>query len=243
MATDPIYALHEVFSLLCTSEAYYLDMIYSVTNAAIVSNSLARSLSSSRTTTKRADTHAILINSYRLLERHAEQITGAINFLKSQQRLRADNNNNTDMNTNINIDTNISRSPSALARAALTQNLQDFTYLLRSTTQLQARCSTEAGLIVSAISAEEARRGIEQSKSSHKFTVLAAIYVPLSFSCAFFGMNFVMIDGARHGFQIWAIVTIPVFLLSFMLLAWDSDKIRGWWEGIVLARLTGKKGG
>lgn len=204
MAEDPIYALHEVFSLISVSRAYYLDMIASVLNTAIAERS-------SKSSKKRTDTREVLIHSHRLLEHHCEQICNSLESLKSLQLA------------------GLPRSDSAVAQSALARIVQDHEYLRMSAERMMARCSNESTIIMSEIGAEEARRGIDQSRSTHKVTVLAAVYVPLSFACSVFGMNFVTINDIHQGFKLWAIVTILVLFLSFLLLVWDLDAIKSTW--------------
>ncbi|MCJ1387072.1 hypothetical protein MMC17_010201 [Xylographa soralifera] len=162
MAKNPIYALHEVFGLICVSKLYYLDMTASVLDTAIAE-------SSTKVSIKTADTRDILIHSHRLLEQQCEQICNILEFLRSLEL------------------NNIPRSNSNVTHTALARTVQDLEYLRMSAERLMTRCNDESAIISREIAAKEAGRGIEQSKSTHKVTLLAAVYVPLSFACSVFG--------------------------------------------------------
>lgn len=107
---------------------------------------------------------------------------------------------------------------------------RDLKYLLLCSEELLSRCDQEARLITSRATFMDAQRGIELSKGSHKFALIAAIYVPLSFTCSIFGMNFVDIGDTSWGFKVWALVTVPIFLLSTTILLWDGERITRLWR-------------
>lgn len=52
------------------------------------------------------------------------------------------------------------------------------------------QCERAMAMAVNIASIAEARRGIQQGKDVFKVTLLAAVYVPLSFATSLFGMNF-----------------------------------------------------
>jgi hypothetical protein len=207
-AADPIYALQEVFRFLAHSECQYLDMISSVLEANTTEN-----LANAATTHE--ELRAILIHSHRALKHRQTQFTEMLDFLK----LRC----STDMIT----------PRSLLAQSSVARSCQDYEYLFSTAEKLVARCNHELNIIMSEISVEEARRGITQSKRTHKFTGLAAIYVPFTFGCSIFGMNFVEIPTVQQGFRLWAIVVVPTFFLSLLVLYWDPDAILKFWRRIV----------
>lgn len=103
--------------------------------------------------------------------------------------------------------------------------IRDLKYLKDCNEELLSRCDKEAGMITSRATFLDAQRGIELSKGSHKFALLAAIYVPLSFTCSIFGMNFVDVDDISWGFKVWTLVTVPICLLSTTILLWDGEHI------------------
>ena len=104
--------------------------------------------------------------------------------------------------------------------------VHDFEYLLESINRLKDRCNNELNFIMSEAAVNDAEWSKAQSKSNHKFTVLATIYVPLSFSSGLFGMNFLKINTIRQGFILWTVVTLPLFFLSLFILIWDREYIQ-----------------
>lgn len=197
MAVDPIYALLELFQFMAASEAQYLDTISSVLDDNVTSKSIERSKNAH-------DIRATLALSYNQLEHRRNQITSTIDFLRSQSRIQFGNEETDTCNI-----------------------IRDYEYLLRSAGQLMTRCDHEWNVIMSEATVEDAQWSRDQSIAQHKFTVLATIYVPISFSCSLFGMTFFELGSLRQGFIYWTAVTVPVLLFSLALLF--SDYIQRFW--------------
>lgn len=195
MASDPIYALTELFAFIAVSGGQYLDMVRSV---------LDKNVTSTQDESSKNNHHVrtILVFSYRELEHRRDQTAATLDFLKTQIGRQHTNNTTT------------------------SSIVQDYQYLLKMTEQLISRCDHEWNVIMSEAAVEDAHSSRDQGKSQHKFTVLATIYVPLAFSCSFFGMTFLQMSTLGQGFTIWAVVTVPLFLLSLAMLFWDQDYVR-----------------
>jgi Mg2+ and Co2+ transporter CorA len=99
--------------------------------------------------------------------------------------------------------------------------LSDFRYLMDQTAQLMTRCDHEWNVIMSEAAVAEAQWSRLQNSNQKKFALLASVYAPLSFTTSLFGMQFLNIGSIREGFQIWSLVTFPVFLLSLAGLYWE----------------------
>jgi Mg2+ and Co2+ transporter CorA len=207
MSSDPFYALTELFAFVSASEIEFLNII-------------ALKLDESMTGTPDLgpDTaihvQASLVHYQRVLEDHAHRICETLTFVKNRTSLKW------------------ARSQASKAITAAARLEHDFEYILDRTRQLQQRCQRELTIMMNNANIGEARRGIEQGKRVFKFTLLAFTYVPLSFSCSIFGMNFVQFSERGRGYLIWALVSLPIFLVSILIILWDGPKLRKWTKRI-----------
>lgn len=175
IATDPVYALSELFAFICASEAQYLDMIRSVLddNVASIHNECVKNMT---------DIRAILVFQS-----------------EGQQRTTF---------------------------SAVSLVIHNYEFLLRRTNELMTRCDHEWNVLMSQAAVDEAQWSRNQSRSQHKFTVLASVYLPLSVSCSVFGMTFFTLGSLREGFTLWIVVTVLLFLFSLVMLLWDQNYVK-----------------
>ena len=202
LAHDPLYALTEVFRLIAASEAQFLEMCSLVLEKNIDGDF-------SQTSTKQEATRVILVDLQKILERHSTRIAAIVEVLRNDDCL------------------DVPRSNSDVTRTSIRFLQRDFEYLLQSIRDHISRCTHELNTMMSEISVNEARRGMDQNRRAFKFTVLAALYIPLSFTCSLFGMNFVQFDHIIHGIRAWLALTIPLFVLSLLFLSWNTKTITG----------------
>ena len=184
--SDPLHVLSELFIFIATSECQYLDMIRAVLDDNITSKQ-------SNDPQDTSEVRNILVFSYQGLEHRRDMIKDTIGFLKSQTaELRAAE------------DTTVSLV------------LRDFEYLFGQTDDLMRRCDHEWNVIMSGAAVEDAQWSRRNGENQKKFTWLATIYIPLSFSCSMFGMTFFNLDSLRKGFIIWLVVTLSLYIVTFL---------------------------
>ena len=200
MSNDPMYLLTEYFQFLAASEAAFLEMVSSVLGESVIKTT-------QQTAAKQSDIRATIADLQRSLERHSTRVMSILNFLQYSDNL------------------DLPRSTSETASAAFKLTCRDFEQLLQGMQTQTKKCSQELQIFMSEISVGEARRGVDQSRRAHKFTVLAALYVPISFSCSLFGMNFLQFSDFTTGFRTWWAVTLPLFVTSLLFLTWNSSAI------------------
>ncbi|KAH7304524.1 hypothetical protein B0I35DRAFT_444968 [Stachybotrys elegans] len=96
---------------------------------------------------------------------------------------------------------------------------QHFERLIADTNKLEAFLMETFTLFMSSISVQDTHRSMDQAQRGSRLTILAFIYVPLSFVTGVFGMNIQQINGS--GLDIWVcfvvlvaviFLTVPVFL-------------------------------
>ncbi len=210
MAADPMYALTELFAFFCASEAQYLDLIRSVLDDNVTSIH-------NEGVKSKEDIRDILVLSYRRLEHRRDQITATISFLKSQSEPQQTSN-----------------------YSAVSLAIRDYGFLLGRTNELMIRCDHEWNVIMSEAAVDDVQWSRDQSRSQHKFTVLASIYLPLSVSCSLFGMTFFNLNSLQEGFTLWTVVTFSLFLFSLVMLLWDWSDVKRTWNrsGLIQEKVT-----
>ncbi|KAI1085123.1 hypothetical protein F5B20DRAFT_521045 [Whalleya microplaca] len=119
-------------------------------------------------------------------------------------------------------------STSDIARIAALHIEQDLNYLIERALELKKRAETSITLSMNVAGISEARRGVQQNKALFRFTVLAAIYVPLSFTASIFGMNFEQFGQGGLSIWIYFAVSCPVFALSVIFLFVSPETISTW---------------
>lgn len=105
------------------------------------------------------------------------------------------------------------RDPS-IARWIRTDNWER---LIEETTKLEAFLMETFQLFMSSVSVQDSRLSINQARRGSQITLLALIYVPLSFVTGIFGMNIQQISGS--GLNIWVcfVTLVPVIVLTVLI--------------------------
>jgi Mg2+ and Co2+ transporter CorA len=118
-----------------------------------------------------------------------------------------------------------STEPGSRRAVSAAQNLeQDFQHLLDRAEMLH-RLTTEAiTVLFSSISISESQKAMEQAQRVGKLTFLAFVFVPLSFTTGFFGMNVAELAGNKIGLRWWVCLSVLVtsaavalFFLDFIM--------------------------
>nr|POE69213.1 hypothetical protein CFP56_75651 [Quercus suber] len=83
----------------------------------------------------------------------------------------------------------------------------------------------------------ENRQAIAQGKRVTKLTFIAFLYIPLSFTTSFFGMNVEQLGTEGVPIWAWAIMTVPVLFLTVVTYFLDVQTATAWGRS-VWSRLT-----
>jgi hypothetical protein len=196
MSRDPFYCLLELLAIFVASECKILNFIDSKVTAYVDSiddEKLA--------TTSNAQNQLMFFQ--HLLEHHVRKVFELSSFV-------ADNISGKTHWTIVDDDADISDPKQRLAK--------DLDYLLRAMDSLRERCSRELSTMMSLAGIRDGQRGFESNKRTFKVTVLAAVFVPLSFSCSIFGMNFVEFNIKSWGYAIWMSVSFVTCLVTLLAL-------------------------
>ncbi|KAH8666555.1 hypothetical protein BX600DRAFT_461982 [Xylariales sp. PMI_506] len=87
--------------------------------------------------------------------------------------------------------------------------------------QLSKKCIRGITLAMNKATIEESRKAIEQSERLKKLTVLATLFIPLSFSSSLFGMNIDLLGQSSVRFWWFFAICIPIILVTYIFYSWD----------------------
>ena len=117
---------------------------------------------------------------------------------------------------------------------------QDFAHLAERAGELHGRAAEAVAVLMSSMSISESQKAIEQAERVGKLTLMAFVFVPLSFTTSLFGMNVVELAGGKLGLKWWFAVSAPVtaaavalYFVNVEILArrvWTT--LKSWWSRI-----------
>lgn len=195
MANDAFYSLNEVFSFAASSEMQFLNLL---------------EVKLDKYTGHDSDSLSDLKYAKHILYRHMQKL---------QQVLDSIHNTKHPKWPKANLDDGFRK-----VRVAADGLEQDFKHLLNRAEMLHRRCNEEITVLLSSVSISESKKGIEQAKRVSKLTFLAFIFVPLSFTTSFFGMNVKELGASSASIWWWIVFSFPVCALAVGLFFCDVSK-------------------
>ncbi|MCJ1439385.1 hypothetical protein MMC27_008779 [Xylographa pallens] len=211
MSRNPIYALHELFAFVASAELQFLDLM-----AENLEKELGGQLNEDEIDLDNYEVNLIsqsnILRARRLLEEHIQDLNEVLCFFRHKGDM-------------ITWSQSSQQEKSDMADAAVNDLEQDYQYLMNRAETLRLHCERAMTIAMNSASIAEARRGIQQGKSLFKFTVLASLYVPLSFTTSFFGMNIMQFGNGDVNIWIFFVVTLPIFGISALFLFYDWQKL------------------
>jgi Mg2+ and Co2+ transporter CorA len=191
---NAMYALSNIFRHAAFSEAQVLN---------VLDRQIEHELGVMQPEDMRSHTLDNLQYFSSILTRHIRHIRNALRALKST-------------------DNEFSAGGDAAITSATRESLMvDFDELLSRALDLYERCKDGMGVMQNRAIIVESRKAIEQSERVKKLTMLASFFVPLSFSTSVFGMNFQEFGQGHLSVWLFAVVSIPIIVLSFCFYMWD----------------------
>ena len=186
MASDVVYAFHELFLFCAFSEAQFLKILES----------------------KIPDGHEFdhienlghiqskLIYIQKILETHGDRLRNNIEAIASRG------------STTWPRPSDAVQQTRCADEARSLQN--DYEFLLSRTTRLSESCSAKMTLLMSRAMLAESSKAIMQAEAVTRLTRLAFIFVPISFTATFFSMHLYPIaNDSPNGPWIWFAVSVP----------------------------------
>ena len=210
MCTHPLYAMSDVFMLVAVSEAKFLNMLAQKltrdSQDVITDDKEIDSLADETTVSAQEN----LIHSRQVLETHIIDLKEVTGFFRRQREL------------NLWEALESSEGGSAVYDCAVRVFECDFQHLLQRAEGLHRQCESAMVIAMNSASIAEAKRGLTQARRVFKFTVLASVYVPFSFTSSFMGMNVTEINqGSKRGIWFFFAITVPIVAISALFLFVD----------------------
>ena len=201
---DPLYVLGELFSLAAHSESQFLNLVH----VHVTTEVRAFDVDSGRS-----------MNNLRyhknLLDEHIERISETVRFLcmgggsswKSTE------------------------PQPQIAKESLKSLKYEFEYLLTKAKNLANLCVEGSNTIMQKASLEESRKGLSQAAVVGRLTLLAFIFLPLSFATSLFGMNFREFGSGQLSIWVFAATLIPLLAISLCValpsqIPWYGSKTK-----------------
>ncbi|CCF33242.1 hypothetical protein CH063_05468 [Colletotrichum higginsianum] len=104
--------------------------------------------------------------------------------------------------------------------------LEDYEDLYARCIDLSTMCDRGITLAMGKASVEESSKAIEQSQRLKKLTLLATLFIPLSFSTSVFGMNIDLLQQSTVRFWWFFILCVPITAFAYIFYLWDFDALR-----------------
>jgi hypothetical protein len=109
----------------------------------------------------------------------------------------------------------------------------DYEYLLQRCKEYSEHHHVAIGILVNSTALRRNEKQIVLAKQVTKLTVLATVFLPLSFCTSIFGMNFNELDNLS--IWVWAAVTLVIGIVTFVVYQWDEQ-----WARSLRDRMFGK---
>jgi Mg2+ and Co2+ transporter CorA len=204
MAEDPFYALTEVFAIAATSQNQLLNM---------VEHKLAQHTQQSIT-----DFDALPNLRYlkSVLLRQTEQTKQVCQSIQNIE------------------DSKWPRSSGPAATRARNIVKQDYDHICEHARDLDRRCQEAITVLMSSVTIHDAKEAMAQASRVAKLTFLAFVFVPLSFTTSFFGMNFRELEDLS--IWKWVAITLPIMLTTLVVLL--VDVVQRWEAFIGVTKRT-----
>lgn len=107
--------------------------------------------------------------------------------------------------------------------------IEDYDQLLVRCIDLSRMCTRGINLAMNKATIEESRRAIEQSRRVKRLTLLATLFIPLSFSSSLLGMNIDLLGQNAVKFWWFFVLCIPITLGASIIYLWDFQFLRRCW--------------
>lgn len=198
-ASDAFYALNEVFRFALFSEVQFLNMLES---------KLIKELDQSVLIQQNNPTLSNLLYNQKLLDRHIQRIQDNITSMEGRALALWPKGL-------------LGEDEQVKANLAAEALLQDYDYLLCRAHTLSEQCNTGMQIVMNNAMIEESREAIFQAEGVAKLTRLACIFIPLSFTTSFFGMNIWQLGTGHLSIWIWIVVSFPIFVIPLIFMQYD----------------------
>ncbi|KAG9250044.1 uncharacterized protein F5Z01DRAFT_667467 [Emericellopsis atlantica] len=214
---DPLSMCIPLFAHAAFSEVQFLNLMESKTQIQI--NLVAEAVP--------ADALATFQYFANILNRHAQQLKNSIRAICKLAE-RSSQGSSPIPRSAASSDTQTKSTGPSSSGGTFTAKglLEDYEQLHARCIYLSKMCTRGITLAMNKAMIEESSKAIEQSKRLKRLTVLATLFIPLSFSSSLFGMNIDLLGQSTVRFWWFFVLCIPIMLFSYVLYLWDLEVLR-----------------
>jgi CorA-like Mg2+ transporter protein len=230
MAADPFFALHDIFTYIAFSYRQYLNMLEQK-NTKRTRLTLSSDNGRHRNSNLSQWDSTNILYDRTVLEDHLTHLRYLVDITRNRGSPAG----------MLNPKHSWPRSPNPQqeqrAADAARQLLSYFEDLESQAKRLLVRYREAMSVLMNRAMVAEANKNLEQAKEVAKLTRLAFVYIPLSFTATFFGMNLSPINGSKNNdinLWVWFVVSAPVLVVSLMLMTWDVRDIWEWCKSLAM---------
>lgn len=230
----PFYALHNIFRLIAASEHQLLNLM----------EQKIQDVSKSENSYDHRNSIAEVFAMKKLVDRHRERLRGVLQVVEARggpvwRELASSVVEAIGMADQASVHGAGKRTeqvpPRDMGKEAgqAAESLQRTFYeLAQRAKAISALCQDETARLSHDSVVHEAQRSIQQAEGLSKLTFVAFIFVPLSFTTSFFGMNISELNASGQPIWVWFVLSVPILAAS--LLAWwlDVTRRRRIWAGV-----------
>ncbi|KAJ5715178.1 uncharacterized protein N7483_012359 [Penicillium malachiteum] len=108
--------------------------------------------------------------------------------------------------------------------------MEDYDKLCIRCTELSGMCTQGISLAMNKATIEESRKAIEQSGRLKRLTLLATLFIPVSFSSSLMGMNIDLLGQNTVKFWWFFVLCVPITLMAYGFYLWDFQFLKCCWE-------------
>ncbi|KAI0811538.1 hypothetical protein GGR55DRAFT_105155 [Xylaria sp. FL0064] len=200
MGNDPTYYLDELFMLLASSEYQFLNLMeVKVRRKSQWGEDIRQII-------------AELHRTQRVVEQHTQRLLDVLDIIRHRtpfQQLQIEHPEQENVGNSVKADRPLHSI---------------FSKLLRRAETVSSLCHEEMQVLSNDAVIRESQESLEQAGALAKVTFIAFVFVPLSFTTSFSGMNISILNGGSVNLWVWSVVSVPI--LAFSILAWWADAVK-----------------
>ncbi|KAJ5383487.1 hypothetical protein N7517_001398 [Penicillium concentricum] len=224
---DPLSMCIPLFTHTAFSEVQFLNLIESRIQIQI--NTITESV--------KADELGTLQYFYTILNRHAQQLKDSTRALYKLAERSSQGLNVVPPNLGIGTPRRTSETEtvrnlganSSCGAFTIKGLLEDYEELHARCIDLSKMCTRGITMAMNKATIEESRKAIEQSERLKKLTLLATLFIPLSFCSSLMGMNIDLLGQNAVKFWWFFVLCIPVTLFAYCIFLWDFQAAKEGW--------------
>ena len=215
MLHDALYTLSDVFRLSAASEGQFLNLAHDL---------IEHEMEVSRD--KGLNQASILNLRYlrKILDHHITSLTETVLLLADRDQLEWP-----------------TAAPGSVHRTEADRMasvlLRDFTHLRQRAERFSRSCQEGIQSLANDAAFQESTKAVANAARVERLTLLATVFVPLSFTCSLFGMNFAVFG--QGDVSIWIFFPVAAGIVAVAFFSWYVA-VPSWWPSI-WARLLSRR--